>query len=73
MSKFIQTIDNDQDPVIINLEAITHVSQTRMGVTIYFQDQIVVVLEGEEADIFWEFMTKASWQINQQTQEENKK
>jgi hypothetical protein len=73
LSKFIQTIDSDGDPVIINLEAITHIEKAFLGLTIYFQPDCLVALKGESADIFWEFITEASWQINQQPQEEDKK
>ncbi|GAX43429.1 hypothetical protein NIES4075_44420 [Tolypothrix sp. NIES-4075] len=74
MSKFIQTVDENNRSVIINLEAISHVFRFDDGnLPIYFCNRLDnVVLKGQQADIFWEFMTKASWQINQQPQEDEK-
>lgn len=74
MSKFIQTVDEDNISVIINLDAVSHAFKFKDdSLQIYFQNHLNnVVLKGQQADIFWEFMTKASWQINQQPQEDKK-
>lgn len=73
MSKFVQTIDEDGDPIIINLDGVTHVSRTGAGLVVFLQGQRAVSLKGGNADTLWEFMTAASWQIDQQPQEKDKK
>jgi hypothetical protein len=72
LSKFIQTFDEDGEPVIINLEAITHIEKAFLGLKIYLQADCFVTLKGERADTFWEVITEASWQIGQQPQEDKK-
>jgi predicted small integral membrane protein len=61
LSKFIQTVDEAGDQVIINLEAIAYIEKAFLGLTVHFQDNYVV-LKGEQADIFWEVMTEVSSQ-----------
>lgn len=54
MSKFVETIDEDGDLVIINLEAITHVLNIRGQLQIHFQqDSTIVKLDGHKAEAFW--------------------
>lgn len=62
-NKFIETIDRDGDPVIINLEAITHVEKISDQVSIYFQPDCLVVLKGKNADLVWRLLSDQSFQI----------
>lgn len=74
LSKFIQTIDEDGLLVIINLEAVSHVFKfADNALQFYFQQDRVITLRGENANILWEFLTAASWQVYQQPQEADKK
>lgn len=60
LTKFIQVLyeDKDAEPVIIDLKAISHISQACGKLTIYFQDDRYAVLETKNADLLWECLLK---------------
>ncbi|MBW4480340.1 MAG: hypothetical protein KME54_26760 [Tolypothrix brevis GSE-NOS-MK-07-07A] len=73
MSKFIQTSDHAGDPVIINLEVITHIFKVACNNTLNIHlGRYVVTLQGENADIFWDLLSKQSLHLYQQPQEDEK-
>lgn len=71
MIKFIEILDKDGDPIIINLEAVTHAVKTYIGVTVYFRDSYYVVLK-ENADTLWEVLSEQSLKLYQQPHEDKK-
>ncbi len=72
MTKFIQTADQSGSPVIINLEAITHIFKADYKTLNIHLGRYIVTLQGENADIFWELFSKQSLHIYQQPQEDEK-
>jgi hypothetical protein len=73
LSKFIQTADHAGDPVIINLEAVTHIFKVACNNMLNVHlGRYVVTLQGENADMFWELFSKQSLHIYQQSQEDKK-
>jgi hypothetical protein len=72
LSKFIQTFDQGENPVIINVEAITHIFKAAYNTLNVHLGRYVVTLQGENADMFWELFSKQSLHIYQQTQEDKK-
>ncbi|MBW4568057.1 MAG: hypothetical protein KME31_08540 [Tolypothrix carrinoi HA7290-LM1] len=72
LSKFIEILDKDGDPIIIDLEAVTHAVKTYVGVTVYFRDSYYVVLKEENADTLWEVLSEQSLKLYQRPQPDKK-
>jgi hypothetical protein len=72
LSKLIQTADQSEDPLIINMEAITHIFKVTDNTLNVHLGRYVVTLQGENADIFWDFFSKQPLHLYQQPQEDGK-